>query len=95
MKFVPETLEESLNFERGMDPKTAIDIGVNRSLEIGDEVELLNFRTREPFDKGIIFKPLLRYSFTFSFILFMSSSCYGLNNYQRHELLSPYNYQKT
>ncbi len=27
MKLVPESLQESLNFERGMDPKTSMGIG--------------------------------------------------------------------
>ena len=50
MKFIPESLEESMDFERGLDPKKAMDIGVNRPLRPGDKVVLLSSFTREPFD---------------------------------------------
>ena len=62
MKIVPTSLEESQNFERGLDPKTSMDIGMNRDLKVGDAVELISFRTGKPFDKGIIldFKSTMR-----------------------------------
>lgn len=50
MKFIPESLEESMDFERGLDPKKAMDIGVNRPLRPGDKVVLLSSFTGEPFD---------------------------------------------
>lgn len=50
MKFVPESLEESQNFERGLDPKAAMDIGRNRPLRPGDKVILLSTFSGEPFD---------------------------------------------
>jgi len=56
MKLVPTSLEESQNFERGLDPKTSMDIGANRELKVGDAVELFSFRTGKPFDKGIILR---------------------------------------
>ena len=49
-----KSLEESQNFERGLDPKISMDIGMNRPLQIGDVVYLLSMATMEPFDSGRI-----------------------------------------
>lgn len=54
MKLVPESLKESQNFERGLDPKAAMDIGVNRPLKIGDQVYLLSRADFTPFDRAVI-----------------------------------------
>ena len=50
------SIEESLNFERGMDPKRAMRIGKNRSIEPGDKVILLSAFTKEPYDTAIVKK---------------------------------------
>jgi len=49
-----KSLEESQNFERGLDPKISMDIGMDRPLQIGDVVYLLSMATMEPFDSGRI-----------------------------------------
>lgn len=42
MKLIPESLKESQNFERGQEPKSAMDIGRGRPLQPGERVKLLS-----------------------------------------------------
>jgi hypothetical protein len=39
---VPESLEESLDFERGSDPKKSMNIGKHRKFKIGEKIQVYN-----------------------------------------------------
>lgn len=56
MKLIPESLEESQNFERGMDPKISMDIGLHRPLKPGDRVKILSRMDLKPFDTGEVLR---------------------------------------
>lgn len=42
MKLIPESLEESINFERGLDPKAALHIGIVNNIT-SDDLEMLSY----------------------------------------------------
>lgn len=51
----PKLVKENVNFERGRDPKEAINIGKDRKFKIGDKVQIYNAFEDDYWDSEIVY----------------------------------------